>query len=121
MLAASVHLYHKETNKFMRQSSGRSITRYDVCSLACNVYEHALSPSNLRASFKRTGIHPFCPTVVGESLTAPSLSYIVESLMQRNEQEESAPDCRGDCRVNLKTTPSGSNGNEQTADPCAKF
>ena len=113
-------LYQQETHRFMRQFSGQSITRYDVCALVCNVYEHALSPSNLRSSFKKTGIYPFCSAVVDESLTAPSLSYIGKAVIQ-DKEEGLMPDCTGDCRMNQETTSSDGNGKEQTAESCAKF
>ncbi|KAJ8297694.1 hypothetical protein KUTeg_024225 [Tegillarca granosa] len=37
-------IYQQYAHKFMRQNIGRSITRYDVCALACKVYDHALCP-----------------------------------------------------------------------------
>lgn len=41
-------MYQQEVHKCMRHSICRSVTRYDVCELVCKVYEHAISPSNLR-------------------------------------------------------------------------
>ena len=79
------NLYQQVAHKFMRESSGQSITRYDVCALACKVYEQALSSSNLSSAFKKTGIYPFPPTVVGKDLTAPSLPFIGKSLSEDKE------------------------------------
>jgi hypothetical protein len=40
-------LYQQQIHKFMRQSVGRSVTRYDICSLVCKVYEKSLSSDNV--------------------------------------------------------------------------
>ena len=68
----------------MRQSVGRSVTRYGICSLVCKVYEKSLSPDNLRSSFKRTGIHPLNPLVIDTSRTIPSLVYTGKSILNDN-------------------------------------
>ena len=106
------NLYQQEAHKFMRQSGGRSITRYDVCGLACKVYEQALSPSNLRSAFKKTGIFPFCPTVVGEDLTAPSLPYIGKLLSEAETVNMKPP---SDHHMNSECNP------VKTTEACAKF
>jgi hypothetical protein len=77
-------LYQQEVHKFMRQSVGRSVTRYDICSLVCKVYEKSLSSDNLRSSFKRTGIHPLNPLVIDTSRTIPSLVYTGKSILNDN-------------------------------------
>ena len=46
-------LYQQEVHKCMRQSVRRSVTRYDICSLVCKVYEKSLNPDNLRSSLKK--------------------------------------------------------------------
>ena len=69
-------IYQQEAHKFMRQSVGRSVTRYDVCRLACKVYDVALSPQNLRSAFRKTGIYPVNPSSISEVKTLPSLVYI---------------------------------------------
>jgi hypothetical protein len=68
----------------MRQSVGRSVTRYDICSLVCKVYEKSLNPDNLRSSFKKTGIRPLNPLVIDTSSTIPSLVYTVKSILNDN-------------------------------------
>jgi hypothetical protein len=35
-----------------------SISRYDVCKLACETYTLALSTVNLQSAFRKTDIHP---------------------------------------------------------------
>jgi hypothetical protein len=77
-------LYQQEVHKFMRQSVGRSVTRYDICSLVCKVYEKSLSPDNLRSSFKKTGIRPLNPLVIDTSNTIPSLVYTGKSILNDN-------------------------------------
>ena len=50
-------IYNQECLTFSRKNH-RTVTRYDVCGLACKAYSTALSPSNLQASFSKAGIHP---------------------------------------------------------------
>ena len=55
------------------------VTRYDVCKLACRAYTVALSPVNLQASFRKTGIYPLqnaidAVTSLGDAI-APSELY----------------------------------------------
>jgi hypothetical protein len=35
-----------------------SISRYDVCKLACETYTLALSAVNIQSAFRKTGIYP---------------------------------------------------------------
>ncbi|KAH3829685.1 hypothetical protein DPMN_102913 [Dreissena polymorpha] len=56
----------------MRETCGKSITRYKVCSLGCQAYANALFASNLQASFRKTGIHPYNPSVIDASHFKPS-------------------------------------------------
>jgi len=60
---------------YMRVSGGRVINRYDVCRLACKVYSNTLTPSNVQAAFKKSGIYPLNPDVVSDLDIAPSLSF----------------------------------------------
>ncbi|XP_053382815.1 uncharacterized protein LOC128549658 [Mercenaria mercenaria] len=61
--------------KYMRESGGRLITRYDVCQLACKVYSSTLTVPNIVAAFKRCGIHPFNSAVVSDSVVAPATTF----------------------------------------------
>ncbi|XP_052283399.1 uncharacterized protein LOC127880180 [Dreissena polymorpha] len=65
-------IYNSVCHQFMRENCGKSITRYNVCNLGCQAYAKALSASNLQASFRKTGIHPYNPSVVDASHFKPS-------------------------------------------------
>ena len=72
-------VYSQECLKFSRLNH-RTVTRYDVCGLACKAYSAALSPSNLQASFSKAGIYPLRSTGdvisdLGEKIT-PSKLYV---------------------------------------------
>jgi hypothetical protein len=43
--------------KLMRTDPA-SISRYDICKLACETYTLALSAVNLQSAFRKTGIYP---------------------------------------------------------------
>ena len=51
-------IYNAECHKFIRDNPSSRVTRYNVCSIACKAYSHALSPENLKGSFRRSGIYP---------------------------------------------------------------
>ncbi|XP_045188616.2 uncharacterized protein LOC123546428 [Mercenaria mercenaria] len=70
-------IYNAQCHKFLRENPSSKITRYDVCSLACNAYTSALSVVNIRSAFKRTGIYPFNPEVILDTQLAPSKAYLV--------------------------------------------
>ncbi|KAH3810887.1 hypothetical protein DPMN_139285 [Dreissena polymorpha] len=65
-------VYNSVCHQFMRENCGKSITRYNVCSLGCQAYAKALSASNLQASCRKTSIHPYNPSVVDASPFKPS-------------------------------------------------
>ena len=50
-------IYNQECLAFSRLHH-RTVTRYDVCALACKAYAAALSPSNLQSAFAKAGIYP---------------------------------------------------------------
>ena len=37
---------------------GRTITKYDICSLACKAYLKAMTPLSIQNGFRKTGIFP---------------------------------------------------------------
>ena len=67
--------WNSACQKYMRESDGRVITRYDVCQLACKVYLSTITVTNIVAAFKRCGIHPFNADIVNDSLLAPALTF----------------------------------------------
>ncbi|XP_045194784.2 uncharacterized protein LOC123550419 [Mercenaria mercenaria] len=67
--------WNSACQKYMRESGGRLITRYDVCQLACKVYSSTLTVPNIVAAFKRCGIHPFNSAVVSDSVVAPATTF----------------------------------------------
>lgn len=65
-------IYNAVAHKYMRENCGASITRNNICPIACKAYSKALSPDNLQNSFKKAGIYPFNPKVVEASCFLPS-------------------------------------------------
>ncbi|XP_061174843.1 uncharacterized protein LOC133183985 [Saccostrea echinata] len=68
-------IYNAECHKFLRENPSSKITRYNICSLACKAYAHALSQGNLQSSFRRAGIFPFDKNAVDPSNFAPSIVF----------------------------------------------
>ena len=65
-------IFNNMSHTFMRDNCGMSITRYNICSVACPAYCKALSQENLQSSFKRSGIYPFNPNAVDPSHFKPA-------------------------------------------------
>ena len=63
-------MYNSECHKLMRQST--SITRYNVCAVACKVYSRALSSENLHSAFRKTGIFPFDKSQIKNEYVKPA-------------------------------------------------
>jgi hypothetical protein len=43
---------------------GKTITRYEICKLACKAYLKSMTPINILSGFKKTGIFPLSPEEV---------------------------------------------------------
>ncbi|XP_038064724.1 uncharacterized protein LOC119735094 [Patiria miniata] len=65
-------IYNSLCHRQMRANSTTGIDRYSVCEIACNAYTKALSPENLRSSFKKGGIYPLNSGVVDRAMYAPA-------------------------------------------------
>ena len=82
-------IYNAECHKFIRENPSSKVTKYNVCSLACKAYIHALSPDNLKSSFRKAGIYPFYPSAVDSSQFAPSTVFQTGKSTESNQAESS--------------------------------
>lgn len=62
----------------MRKNSGVSISRTNICPLACSAYTKALTPENLQSSFRKAGIYPLDKNVVDPSNFLPATTLEIE-------------------------------------------
>ena len=60
-----------------------------MCSIACKAYSHALSPENLKGSFRRSGIYPFDPSAVDSSQFVPAIVFNNEQIPESTQKESS--------------------------------
>lgn len=67
--------YYTECQAFLRSIPGLQINRYNVAKLSSKAYNKALTPDNLIASFKKTGIYPLQRHAITPEKTAPSTIY----------------------------------------------
>ena len=65
-------IYNVKAQKYLRDNPGEVITRYEVAELTSAAHVHALSPTNLMNSFKKTGIYPFNPDTYDKTKTLPN-------------------------------------------------
>jgi hypothetical protein len=68
-------MYNNKCHKFMRQTSG-TISKYNVCEIACEVYSKALSAENLLSAFRRTGIFPTDRNAIPKASILPSEVFV---------------------------------------------
>ena len=72
-------IFNGLSHKFMRESCGRSITKFDIGHLACRAYCKALSPENLQSAFRKSGIFPLNPQAVNQSYFLPATALEQEN------------------------------------------
>ena len=53
--------YNSLAHSYMKENPGKIVNRYVMTSLICKAYASAMTPSNTRQSFEKTGIYPFNP------------------------------------------------------------
>ena len=79
-------MYHDACHKFTRTTSC-TVTRYDICSLACRVYNRALSAENLYSAFMKTGISPYNRSVISKECTMPAEVFNVNESSDTVDKE----------------------------------
>ena len=83
-------MYNKECQTYMNKNPGLTITRYQVAELTANPYLKSLTPENLTAAFRKTGIYPFDNKVIFDSQVAPAVIYPTEQNQQTSDNSNSA-------------------------------
>ena len=84
--------WNSACHSHLRESGGNTVSRYDICKIACKVYAAALSPANIQSAFKRCGIYPYNPSVISDSAIAPSLSFKCPEAVEAQCTASSATD-----------------------------
>ena len=75
------------------------ITRYAVCDLGCKAYTTAVSASNLKSVFKKSGIYPFDSSVISNVPLNPSEVFIGSDSSDAVSEEYIEVLCEGVERV----------------------
>ncbi|XP_041361965.1 tigger transposable element-derived protein 1-like [Gigantopelta aegis] len=57
-------IYNGMKYTYLREHATSGIDRYSLCEIACKAYCSAVTPVNLQASFRKTGIYPFNRSVL---------------------------------------------------------
>ena len=99
-------IYNKECLSYLRNHPGQVINRLNICQIACKAYSLALSPENLRASFRRAGIYPFNENAVPESKLTPADLYRNQSSQEHLDNIE--------LPINIPTTDNNNNSVEDS-------
>ncbi|XP_053382770.1 uncharacterized protein LOC128549650 [Mercenaria mercenaria] len=67
--------YYSECAQYMYTHMGQNITRYEICALACRPYLKALTPMNIQAGFRKTGIYPLKTDVISREQLLPCENF----------------------------------------------
>ncbi|XP_045213569.1 uncharacterized protein LOC123564232 [Mercenaria mercenaria] len=67
--------YHSECQAYMRRTPGLQINKLNIAELSGKAYNKAVTPANLIAAFKKSGIYPINRDQLTPSQTAPSAIY----------------------------------------------
>ncbi|KAJ8316180.1 hypothetical protein KUTeg_006194 [Tegillarca granosa] len=78
-------MYNKESQLYMQRNPGINISKYQVAELTNKPYIRAMSPENLKSSFRKTEIYPFNNNIIDDSQVTPSVIYI-EFVKMRKRQ-----------------------------------
>ena len=74
--------------EYLQEFGGKTITKYDVCKLACKAYTSTNHPSNLQAAFRKSGIYPFDPSMAvgSEDITELDIAEAVEAHLNQTQE-----------------------------------
>jgi hypothetical protein len=75
--------YYSECSSFMQKNIGQVITRYDMCQIACKAYLKAMTPINIQAGFRKTGIYPLSKDVVPMEKLFPAEGFREEEPVKK--------------------------------------
>ncbi|MES9882742.1 MAG: hypothetical protein ABW185_17890 [Sedimenticola sp.] len=78
---AFAKIYSDECQRFQR-SNGTVVNRYNVCAISSKAYTKALSPVNLQAAFRKSGVYPFNPSAI-DATTFESESVRVQFIREQ--------------------------------------
>ena len=81
-------IYDSLCHSFTRDISG-TITRYNICELACRAYTRALSAENLHSAFRRTGIYPLNKEAIPKESLIPAELYVLGNQKESDDGNDS--------------------------------
>jgi hypothetical protein len=84
-------IYNKECSSYLRKNLGQVVCRLNICQISAKSYSLALSPENLRSSFRRAGIYLYNTEAVPSYLLKPSEVY--RNAQEQNPKEQEIQEC----------------------------
>jgi hypothetical protein len=67
--------HYLECSTFMYQHMGQTITKYEICSIACKAYLKAMTPINIQGGFRNAGTYPLHKEVISPEKLIPCESF----------------------------------------------
>lgn len=81
--------WRKTVHNFLTSNPGRTVTRYDFCKLFSEAWCNSLTPKNIAAGFRTTGVYPFDRYAVLSKLKDAS---------EESDLHKFIPDCHEDIK-----------------------
>ena len=75
--------YYNECATYMKSDIGQTITRYEMCEMACKAYLKAMTPNNIISGFKKTGIYPCSKEDINKEKLFPSECFRDEEPLKK--------------------------------------
>ncbi|KAH9328989.1 hypothetical protein KI387_001097, partial [Taxus chinensis] len=106
--------FKEERRKWLFEKHGIDVNRSELATLGSRAFQKALSPENIKAGFKRTGIWPLNPNALDEDM-APSRtfdtsiqdeSHAAENMLRLGRDNLEVPNseqCNDDVEIVLNT------------------
>ncbi|XP_053374341.1 uncharacterized protein LOC128546943 [Mercenaria mercenaria] len=88
--------YYSECSTYMHQHLGQTITKYEICSIACRAYLKAMTPLNIQAGFRKTGIYPLRKEVISPEKLIPCESFREDKPIEKVKAMKAGKDAVGE-------------------------
>lgn len=75
--------YYSECDMWLRTHMGQTMTRYEICEVACKAYPKAMTYKNITNSFEKCGIYPLNKKSIPVEKTFPAEAFREEKAVQK--------------------------------------
>ncbi|XP_050506003.1 uncharacterized protein LOC126884188 [Diabrotica virgifera virgifera] len=111
--------YNSAMDSWIITNPGKPITIFQIAECVGYAFDKFMTPSNIKAGFKKCGIVPFNQHIFDES------DFLISNVTDRNEileeRDTNGKECQPTCSKNLTNKEPGFHGNEETDEKSQLF